>query len=160
MKINFTCDLNLRNILRWGLGLILVWAAVGKLANLQEFYALIAGYQLPLPDGLLRTVAICLPWMELLCGLLLLAAFRLNAGLLWALVLFFVFAAVSGQAWFRGLQITCGCLDLQLVGIQPGSKMAGMLESVGFAFWRALALMVATVYLLRKQPAQPSSEIK
>jgi putative oxidoreductase len=152
MKINFACEINLENILRWFLGLVLIWAALGKLANLQEFFSMLIAYQLPLPLMLVRFIAVVLPWIELLCGLLLLASFRVNAALLWTLILFFIFAVCSGQAWLRGLHIACGCLDLRLVGIQPGSKMADLLESVGFALLRALVLTAAAVYLLRLQP--------
>jgi hypothetical protein len=158
MKIDFTFDLNLRNVLRWILGTVLVWAALGKLANLQEFYALLVAYQLPLPDALLRFTGAVLPWLELLCGWLLFTGFRLKAGLGWTVILLFIFAICSGQAWWRGLHIACGCLDLRLVGIRPGSGMAGLLESVGFAFLRALVLLAAAVYLVRRQFAPSLSE--
>jgi uncharacterized membrane protein YphA (DoxX/SURF4 family) len=158
MKIDITFDFSFQNVLRWLLGVVLVWAALGKLANLQEFYALLTAYQLPLPPVILQLIAAVLPWIELLSGLLLFANFRLNAALAWALILFFIFAACSGQAWLRGLHIACGCLDLRLVGISPGSKMAGVLESVRFAFLRTLVLLGASVYLMRLQPAASLSE--
>ena len=151
MKINFTFEMNLQTVLRWLLGIMLVWAALGKLANLQEFFAMVVAYQLPLPTVFIRCVAVILPWIELLCGLLLLASLRLNAALVWTVILFFTFTVCTGQAWLRGLHIACGCLDLRLVGILPGSEMAGVLESVGFAFLRALSLAAAAVYLLRRQ---------
>jgi putative oxidoreductase len=160
MKIDFSCDINTRNILRWLLGLVLVWAALGKLANLQEFFATLVAYRLPLPDALLRFTGVILPWLELLCGLQLFSGFRLDVALLWTVVLLLIFAVCAGQAWLRGLPIACGCLDLRLAGIPPGSKMAALLESVGFAFLRALALLGASLYLMRTQPAQSLSEQK
>ena len=153
MKIDFTLDLNLRNVLRWLLGLVLVWAALGKLANLQEFFAMLVAYQLPLPDVLLKFIGVVLPWLELLCGLLLFFNLQAKAALVWTLALFIIFAVCSGQAWLRDLHISCGCLDLRLAGIPPGSKMAGWLESVGFAFLRALVLLAMAVYLIR-QPGE------
>jgi len=92
--------------------------------------------------------------------LLLLASFRLNAALTWALILFFIFAVCSGQAWLRGIHIACGCLDLRLVGILPGSKLAELLESVGFALVRALVLMMATIHLMRQRNSTSLSENK
>ncbi|HSI64007.1 MAG TPA: MauE/DoxX family redox-associated membrane protein [Candidatus Saccharimonadia bacterium] len=147
-------------LLRWFLGLLLVWAALGKLANLQEFYVMLAAYRLPLPMSLLRGVAVVLPWMELLCGLLLLAGLRARAALAWSLVMFLSFIVCTGQAWLRGLKIACGCLDLRFVGIQPGTPTALLLESVEVAFLRAVVLAIVAGLLLwrslLKDPAIPS----
>jgi uncharacterized membrane protein YphA (DoxX/SURF4 family) len=136
--------------LRWLIGLLLVWAALGKLADLQEFYTALLAYRLPLPGGAIRMTAIVLPWLELLCGLLLIANYRTSAALGWALVLFLVFAVCTGQAWLRGLSIACGCLDLQLLGIAPESGTSKFLESTGFAFVRAGALAAAAFMLMRR----------
>ena len=131
-----------RAVGRWLLGAVLLWAALGKLANVQEFYAVVLAYQLPLPSPLLKATAVVLPWLELLCGLMLLANVRTTAALAWATVLFAVFAACTGQAWWRGLHIACGCLDLRLLGIAHDSAVGVWLESAKFAFMRAALLLV------------------
>jgi uncharacterized membrane protein YphA (DoxX/SURF4 family) len=141
-------------LLRWLIAGAFVWAALGKLANPHEFYGAIRAYQLPLPAILTRTAAVVLPWLELLCGLLLAANLRRGAALIWALVLFAVFTIVTGQAWLRGLPIACGCFDLQLLGIPRGSGLARLLESVAFASVRALFLAAAAAYLLRHEFAE------
>jgi putative oxidoreductase len=135
-------------LLRWLLGLLLVWAGLGKLANLQEFYVMLAAYRLPVPPSLLSGMGIVLPWMELLCGLLLLGGMRKRAALTWGLVMFFTFIVCTGQAWFRGLKIACGCLDLRFVGIQPGTPTTVLLESVEFALLRSVVLAVVAGLLL------------
>ena len=134
--------------LRWLIGVLLIWAALGKLANLQEFLVTLAAYRLPLPPAFLRGTAMVLPWMELLCGLLLIADLRTQAALMWSLVMFVIFAVCTGQAWFRGLKIACGCLDLRFVGIQPGSPTSVLLESVEVAFLRSMVLAFATGLVL------------
>lgn len=136
----------LASVLRWVLGGVLVWAAVSKLANLQDFYGALIAYKLPLPDALLRAVAMSLPWLEMLCGLMLVTKVRIEAALGWSVILFFVFAVATAQAWARGLDISCGCLDLQLLGISSTSKI---FESVGFAFVRAAFLAAGAIYVLR-----------
>jgi putative oxidoreductase len=158
MKIDFSCDINPRNCLRWLIGVVLVWAALGKLANLQEFFATLLAYQLPLPLPFLKFVSVVLPWIELLCGLLLLSGFMLHSALVWTLLLFLTFAACTGEAWLRGLHIACGCLDLRLLGILPESKTAALLESVGFALLRSVALAATVIYLMRQQPARTFAE--
>ncbi len=147
MKVAFT--LTWAIALRWLLGLVLLWAALGKLANVQEFYAALLAYQLPLPSPLLKTTAVVLPWLELLCGLMLLANVRTTAALAWAVLLFAVFAASTGQAWLRGLPIACGCLDLRLLGIARDGALGVWLESAKFAFVRAALLAIFAVFLLR-----------
>jgi putative oxidoreductase len=158
--VTVTLELNLRSILRWVVGVIFIWAALSKLANLQDFYSSLVAYQLALPALLLRLIATTLPWLELFCGLMLISRFWLRAAMLWALVLCAVFTVVTAQAWARGLQISCGCLNLDFLGLAAGGKTFMLLESVGFAFVRALLLVTATVYLLRdgsKQSGRPTA---
>ena len=150
MKITF--ELDLKVAVRWLLGLLLIWAALSKLANLQDFYGGLLAYRLPLPDFFLRAVAACLPWLELLCGLMLLSQVRSEAALVWALLLFGVFVLATGQAWARGLDISCGCFILQLLGLGESDGLGKLLHSVQFAFFRALLLAVGAIYLLRGQP--------
>jgi uncharacterized membrane protein YphA (DoxX/SURF4 family) len=144
VKIAF--ELSWRTPLRWLLGLLLLWAALSKLGNLQEFYGELLSYRLLLPEFLLRLVAITLPWLELLCGLMLVANVFTRPVLAWAAALFIAFSLATGQAWLRGLDISCGCFNLSLLGL--GSN--AFFESVGFAFFRALLLASAAVYLLRQ----------
>jgi hypothetical protein len=140
----------LPTLLRWVLGGLLLWASLSKLANLQEFSSGLAGYQLPLPASALKLVAVVLPWLELLCGLMLLARVHLRAALLWTIVLFGSFALATGQAWARGFTISCGCLNFDFLGLE-GNAFGGFLESAAFACLRALLLGAAAVYLYRTQ---------
>jgi len=148
MKIG--SDLTWR-VLRYITGSLFVWAAISKVANLQEFYVSLRGYQLPLPNILLQLTAVILPWLELFSGLMLLAGFWLRAATGWALLLCVVFALCTGQAWLRGLTISCGCLDLSLLGLTSDKhpSLIAFLESVRFAFFRALLLCAACFWLLR-----------
>jgi putative oxidoreductase len=148
MKV--TLDINARSVLRWIIGLLLVWAAISKLANLQEFYGDLAAYKLPLPAVFQRLIAISLPWLELFCGLMLLARFRSRAALLWAVFLFGAFVIATGQAWARGLQISCGCFDLGLIGVTAESELGQAMKTAWFAFFRALLLLAAAMFLFRE----------
>jgi putative oxidoreductase len=145
-------------VLRWVLGGVLLWAALSKLANLQEFYSGLSGYQLPLPSAILKLVAIVLPWLELLCGLMLIARIRVRAALLWAMILFGLFAAATGQAWARGFNISCGCLNFDFLGFE-GTSFGGFLESAAFACLRALVLGAAAFYLFRTASVHTGSSV-
>lgn len=137
-------------VLRGLLGLLLLWAAVSKLANPTEFLGSIYAYELPLPPAALQGAAIILPWVELLCGLLLLAGFWTPTALALVTGLMMLFVAATGQAWARGLDISCGCFNLEILGLPnrlPG--LVKFMESVGFAFCRNLLLAGVAGYLLR-----------
>lgn len=147
MKVAF--ELSGRDLVRWVLGALLVWAAISKLANVQEFYGDILGYDLPLPSVALKAAAMVLPWLELLCGLMLLARFRVDAALVCATALFLAFVFATGQAWARGLNISCGCFDLGMLGIDKDGGLAKTVQSTWFAFFRALLLTAGTVFVWR-----------
>ena len=138
-------------LLRWLLGVLMLWAAVSKLANPSEFLGSIYAYQLPLPRVLLQTTAVVLPWVELLCGLLLLAGFWVETSLILVTGLLVMFVLATGQAWARGIDISCGCFSLAVFGLDknlPG--VVRFFESVAFAFFRNLLLTGLAVFLLRE----------
>lgn len=128
---------------------LMLWAAVSKLANPTEFLGSIYAYELPLPRALLQGTAVVLPWVELLCGLLLLAGFWQPTALLLLTGLLLIFVLATGQAWVRGIDIACGCFNLEILGLSeraPG--LVRFLESVSFAFFRNLLLASLAGFLL------------
>jgi putative oxidoreductase len=158
--VKVTFDLNFKSAIRWLLAVLLIWAALSKIANLHEFHAGLLSYQLPLPNVLLQFTAIVLPWLEFICGVLLIIGGARRTALLWTAGLFAVFVLATGQAWVRGLDISCGCFNLAILGLDHhrGPGLAKLVESVSFAFFRALLLLAGTIYLLRnlQQRPQPS----
>jgi putative oxidoreductase len=143
-------EFNHQAVLRGLLALLLTWAALGKIANLQDFHANLAAYHLPLPEPLLRLAVAVVPWLELLCGILLLVTGGLRrAALLWAVLLCALFVLATGQAWARGLEISCGCFKLDFLG---NGATRHALESVPFAFGRSLVLLLVALHLLRTRP--------
>jgi len=138
------------------LGVLMLWAAVSKLANPTDFLGSIYAYQIPLPRLWLQCVAIVLPWVELLCGLLLMARLWTESAL-WLLTgMLIVFVIATGQAWARGLDIACGCFSLAMLGISAQlPALERFLESVAFAFFRNLALLALAGFLLRQVARAP-----
>jgi len=138
--------------LRGLLGVLLLWAAVSKLANLTDFLASLYAYKLPLPRTFLQLVAVMLPWVELLCGLALLGNVWTESVLVLAAGLFAVFVLATGQAWARGLDISCGCFSLKTIGLEtPTDGGVPFYESAPFAFFRALMLTMLAGFLLRRR---------
>jgi uncharacterized membrane protein YphA (DoxX/SURF4 family) len=89
-------------------GFLFIIASIDKIADPQAFAASIGNYKL-FPGNLLLIFATVLPWIELLCGLCLLAGLFLRGSsfLLSFLIVIFTLAIIS--ALLRGLDITCGC---------------------------------------------------
>ena len=134
------------------LGVLMLWAAISKLANPTDFLGSIYAYQLPLPQMLMQTAAVVLPWLELLCGLLLVAGLWMETALVLITGLLVLFVIATGQAWMRGLEIGCGCFSLKVFGISADlSGLEHFFESVAFAFFRNLALVTLAAFLLRKK---------
>jgi putative oxidoreductase len=164
MSDKLTITLDLFKIGRVFLALVLIWAALSKLANPTEFLGALYAYQLPLPKPLLQLAAVALPWFEFLCGFLLLANVWTESALVALAGLLVIFLLTTGQAWARGLHISCGCFNLPMLGLTRGHPLVELIDSAGFAFIRNLAFSWITWLLLRKQliecrPVQALSQV-
>jgi uncharacterized membrane protein YphA (DoxX/SURF4 family) len=130
----FLGDRRLVTLLRVALGALFIAAALPKLADPEGFARAVSHYHM-LPVEAERSLALVLPWVELLAGALLLAgAFDAGASLV-IVVLMVVFTVAVGSAVGRGLDITCGCFDTE-GGTKAGWGKIG--ENVLFtaaAFW-------------------------
>jgi putative oxidoreductase len=146
-------------VVRVLLGVIFLWAATSKISNPTQFLAALYAYDLHLPRTILQAVAVVLPWLELISGLLLIVNQWTESALICIFGMTLVFLLVSCQAWIRHLDISCGCFNLQILGLdQRTSRFAHVIESVGFAFFRNLILTGASACLLKCQFRQTRSE--
>ncbi len=147
---------SLERTLRGLLALLLLWAAISKLGNPTEFYGSILAYELPLPRALVQATAVVLPWIELLCGLMLLAGFWTPTALLTITGLMVIFVVATGQAWARGIDISCGCFNLTIFGLHESAPgLSRFIESVAFAFFRNLLLTALAAFLLWRTTRAP-----
>lgn len=96
-------------VLRFALGLVFLYASVGKILDPKSFAESLMAYQIFDSPRLIKYVAVTLPWVEWFCGIfLVLGVFVRSVAVLTSLLLVtFVLAMVS--ALFRGLEINCGC---------------------------------------------------
>jgi uncharacterized membrane protein YphA (DoxX/SURF4 family) len=93
------------------LGAIFVYASFDKMANPDAFLKIIHNYRI-LPVQLENPLAIFLPWMELLTGLLLIVGKWEKASLLLYNLLMVIFVIALSLALIRGLDISCGCFSV------------------------------------------------
>jgi putative oxidoreductase len=121
-------------VLRLGLGGIFIAAGVIKIIEPAQFSSDIANYRL-LPHDLINLLAITLPWVEVVAGMLLITGPWKRAGALAITVMMVVFLAAIAQATVRGLNIKCGCfgtVEGRKVGLIALAEDSAMLAA---ALW-------------------------
>ena len=94
------------------LGAIFVYASLDKMANPLMFMDIIDNYKM-LPVQLVNPLAIFLPWLEFITGLLLIIGKWVKASLLIYSTLLVIFIIALAAAMLRGLDISCGCFSVQ-----------------------------------------------
>ncbi len=122
------------------LAAVFIYAGVIKGTDPVAFAGQVANYQL-LPYAWNYLVAAVLPYMELLCGLLLLLDKRVRPALLVLFGLNLVFMLAISSLIMRGIDIDCGCF-------RPD---AANKTSPWMALWRdiGLLLLMVSTWLLR-----------
>lgn len=96
--------------IRYFLGFLFIYAASGKLADPLLFSQTIENYQV-FGTILSRWAAVIVPFLEMLLGLMLIGGIWLKEATSLTLFLYLMFDALVLQAYFRGLDISCGCFS-------------------------------------------------
>ena len=113
-------------LLRLTVGGLFAYAAYKKLtAPVEEFEAAIRTYEVLSSEALIHLVAVALPWVELIAGVLLIFGAFLKPILIVHGVLLLTFIVLISQGMIRGLDIDCGCF-----GQGPSSPEATLLRDV------------------------------
>jgi len=140
-------------IIRLILGGLFLAAGLSKVGAPLRTLGTVYSYQIVLPDWIASTIAYSLPWMEILLGLAMLAGLWLPVATGWTAAMLAAFALLTAQAWWRGLEIDCGCVDLST--LHPA---LAALSTPGGATLRNIVLLAlcAILFALRKGKAQTS----
>jgi len=99
-------------VLRFAIGAIFIYASVNKLFNPQDFAKAILRYDM-LPVFTINMLAITLPYVEFITGILLITGIYKKGASMMAIVSLFVFLIALVSASARGLDISCGCFSLE-----------------------------------------------
>jgi uncharacterized membrane protein YphA (DoxX/SURF4 family) len=92
------------------LGLVFIYAAVGKIAEPETFAQAIENYQLIGAD-FSHYVALVLPWLEMYSGIFLMVGFKVRSNAVIVSGMTFVFIIALIYALYMNLDIDCGCFD-------------------------------------------------
>jgi uncharacterized membrane protein YphA (DoxX/SURF4 family) len=120
--------------LRLALGALFVVAALPKLTDPVGFAKAVANYHL-VPVQAERLLALVLPPIELLVGVLLIVGVADAGASLLAVALLVVFTAAIGAAIARGLDISCGCFHTEGGAKAGGGKIAENVAFLVVACW-------------------------
>lgn len=130
--------------IRLFLGGLFLAAGVSKVGAPLQMLANIYAYQIVIPDWVANTIAHTLPWMEILLGIGLIAGLWLPVTVGWTAAMLCVFTIMTAQAWWRGLEIDCGCIDLST--LHPA---LAALSTPGGATLRNIVLLALCAVLFR-----------
>ena len=97
------------------LGGVFIYASLDKIANPAEFAKAIGNYHV-LPFGLENLLALFLPWLELLTGILIIAGIMVDGATILIISMNIVFIFAISQALARGISIECGCFSVSTEG--------------------------------------------
>jgi hypothetical protein len=95
-------------LVTWIFGIVFLFSGIPHWGNPYFFLGSVYAYKLVNP-GIGQTAAIGMPLIQLMFAVCFLTRTFLDAAHLGTLFLFLCFAAVQSSAWFRGLDISCGC---------------------------------------------------
>ncbi|MBS1516972.1 MAG: DoxX family membrane protein [Bacteroidetes bacterium] len=101
-------------LLRLIVGGLFIYASLDKLYHQEEFSKAIYNYKF-LPEIFINIFAIIIPYLELISGIFLVLGIFKRGSSFVITALLFVFIIALTQAYFRGLDISCGCFSLETV---------------------------------------------
>ncbi len=107
------------------LGAIFVAASLPKIADPPSFAHMIYNYRM-LPAGLINFSSLAMPWVELVCGLALIAGVWRRASLLIITLMLVVFIAAISFNLARGNAIDCGCFNVSLANRTVEQRLGDM----------------------------------
>lgn len=106
VRINW--KLTMRDVIEIVFGGIFVYAALGKIINPGNFNVAVSNYKI-LPDRMVPLVVFILPWVEIVCGSMMILRKNERTALMILTALTSIFVLAMASAIIRGLNIDCGC---------------------------------------------------
>jgi len=103
--------INMMLIARLILAYVFIYASIDKIIDPHSFSNAIDNYHIT-PYQLNNLAALVIPWLELIIGICLLINVLVTGASLISISLLLFFIFIISQALFRGINIDCGCFDL------------------------------------------------
>jgi uncharacterized membrane protein YphA (DoxX/SURF4 family) len=123
------------------LGVVLLWAGAVKVYDPRSFLATLDLYNL-FPLALAKFLAMMVPWVEVVVGLVLLSTIRHRGAAILATVLGVAFVLAQSWALYHGLKIPCGCFGSTAQNVDGKSLFRAAAVAIAGA-WLVLALHIS-----------------
>ncbi|MBL7013764.1 MAG: DoxX family membrane protein [Candidatus Marinimicrobia bacterium] len=106
-------------VIRIIVGGLFIYASIDKISDPATFAKQINNYHI-IPFGLENTIALVLPWLEIIIGICLIIGVYVEGASGWILLLLISFIIFMVQAIMRGYNIECGCglKEGQMIGLK------------------------------------------
>jgi uncharacterized membrane protein YphA (DoxX/SURF4 family) len=98
--------------IRLVLGVTFIVASIDKIIHPDGFAQSIYNYRM-LPHSTINLMAIVMPWLELVCGILIIVGMFLRGSAFWIGLMLLIFIIALSSALARGLDISCGCFSVE-----------------------------------------------
>ena len=135
-NINIPKNEYINLVVRIIVGFVFIATGTSKIVEPAQFARDISNYDMLFRE-LVNLLAIILPWVELVVGVLFILGVRIKANtiLLASMLLFFNFAIAT--AWARSLDINCGCYsdNPQQVGMEKLAENFALFAMLAFIFF-------------------------
>lgn len=102
--------MELRSLPRIFLGIVFIYASLDKIVDPLAFAEIVKNYQL-LPEMMIGPVAFFLPWLEFVCGAMLVSGVFIDTAVAILVAMLLVFVAALSANLYRGIDVACGCFS-------------------------------------------------
>jgi uncharacterized membrane protein YphA (DoxX/SURF4 family) len=136
-NINIPKNEYINLVIRIIVGFIFILTGISKIVDPALFAREISNYDMMyLP--LINLMAITLPWVELVVGILFILGVRVKANIILLAAMLLMFNFAVAVAWARGLDINCGCYSSvaeQTVGFAKLAENFAMFAALAFMYF-------------------------
>ena len=114
---------------RFVLGVIFIYASIDKIIDPISFSSTIDNYHIS-PYSLNNIAALVIPWLELIIGTFLIFGIFINGSSFIAILLLLLFIFILTQALLRGINVDCGCFDLNADTLEDSQLRIKMIRRI------------------------------
>ena len=112
--------------LRLIVGSTFIYASIHKLMHPNAFAQAVYNYHI-VPDSLVNGLAVILPWLEIICGFLLVIGLFSRGSILIINCLLILFSMAVAINLYRGSDIGCGCFGSETGGLTISHFLVNLL---------------------------------
>jgi len=127
--INLFKNINLLLIGRLALGYIFIYASIDKIIDPISFSNVIDNYHIT-PIILNNLFALFIPWLEFIIGICLIFNLKVHGASFLSIILLLWFIFILTQAIFRGINVECGCFDLNISDLDDLELRKNMIKRI------------------------------